>query len=202
MGRNYADHAAELNNPITGRPLLFIKPPSAVTPFEDSLMLAGRRGTHHYETEMALLIGSTLHRAGEAEVPGAIAGIGIGLDLTLRELQSELKAAGHPWERAKAFDGSCALSRFVVPPAHIDWDNIDIALEKNGARVQHGNTGQMLFPVISLLCEISGHFTLEPGDVVMTGTPAGVGELHHGDHLKAELSTLVSAQATVVVADD
>lgn len=198
VGRNYADHAAELNNPVPDVPLLFIKPATAMVAFSGSLHLPRRFGSHHYETEMTLLIGKPLCCCTEEEAREAIAGVGVGLDLTLRELQNSLKAKGHPWERAKAFDGSCVLSGFAVPGSSVDFQNLDIRLWRNGALAQDGNTGQMLFPVLPLLCEISRSFTLLPGDVVMTGTPRGVGELQNGDTLAAELGTLVTANATVI----
>lgn len=198
VGRNFADHAAELNNPVPDEPLLFIKPSTAMVPFANRLRLHGRHGCHHYETEMALLIGKSLTCCNEQEAEAAIAGLGIALDLTLRQQQDALKAKSYPWERAKAFDGSCVLSTFVGLPPRIDFQNIDIRLWRNGELVQNGNTSGMLFPVLPLLCEISRTFTLVPGDIVLTGTPKGVGELQQGDTLRAELGTLVAAEAAVV----
>jgi len=198
VGRNFADHAAELNNAVPDQALLFLKPASAMVAFTNPLRLASRFGCTQYETEMTLLIGKRLSCCKEKEASTAIAGLGIGLDLTLRELQSDLKAKGYPWERAKAFDGSCVLSSFIAVNDGIDLQNIRVRLWRNGRLAQDGNTELMLFPVLSLLQDISRSFTLMPGDVVMTGTPKGVGELHEGDKLVAELGTLVSAEATVV----
>ena len=198
VGRNYADHASELNNPVPEQPLLFIKPASAVIPFAGKLVIPRRVENPHYETEMTLLIDRNLSCCDESEALSGIAGLGIGLDLTLRALQSELKAKGHPWERAKAFDGSCVLSSFVPYLPGIDLQGLDIRLWRNSRCVQDGNTRQMLFPVLPLLCEISRVFSLQAGDVVMTGTPKGVGPLENGDRLVAELDDLVSESCTVV----
>jgi 2-keto-4-pentenoate hydratase/2-oxohepta-3-ene-1,7-dioic acid hydratase in catechol pathway len=197
VGRNYAAHAHELNNPLPEEPLLFIKPATAVTAFTGTLALAAELGVHHYETEMTVLIGKPLSRATRQQAGEAIAGLGVGLDLTLRTQQDDLKAKRYPWELAKAFDGSCVLSAFTPCSPAVDIQDLDVRLWRNGELVQAGNTGQMLFPVLALLERMSRYFTLLPGDVVMTGTPKGVGELRNGDTLRAELGTLVAAQASV-----
>ncbi|MAT51367.1 MAG: isomerase/hydrolase [Porticoccaceae bacterium] len=196
VGRNYAAHARELNNPVPESPLLFIKPFTAVVFLDQPLILRKALGPCHYETEMTVLIGKRLSECDPDQARDAIAGVGIGLDLTLRALQDQLKADGHPWEKAKAFDGSCALSRFA-PYKGGDLQSLDVRLERNGRRVQSGNTAQMCFPVVDLLCEISRFFTLLPGDVVFTGTPEGVGALEEGDHLRLMLGDLVSVETSV-----
>lgn len=201
VGRNYSDHIVELNNDVPTEPILFIKPTTAMVSFSGFIKLARRFGIHHYETEMTLLIGKKLQCCNEKEARDAIAGVGVGLDLTLRSLQNSLKAKGHPWERAKAFDGSCVLSRFVILDNTLDLQNIKLCLWRNDELVQNTNTGQMLFPVLTLLCDISRTFTLMPGDIVMTGTPRGVGELLAGDKLKAELDSLITEE-TIVINDD
>ena len=189
VGRNYADHARELDNDIPAEPLLFIKPASAIVPFMPTLIIPGRFGDIDYETEMTVLVGDKT----------TIAGVGIGLDLTRRELQRELKQKGHPWERAKAFDGSAVLSPFVPFDDQIDLQRLSLRLWRNGECVQDGNTGDMLFPVAPLLTKISDVFSLYPGDVIMTGTPAGVGRLAHGDALIAELDNLVRVETRVAI---
>jgi len=186
VGRNYAAHAAELNNPLPAAPILFIKPATAAVALENSFSIPRDLGAVHHETELAILIGTKLCNANAAEAAAAIAGIGIALDLTLRDVQDQLKKDGHPWERAKAFDGAYPVSDFVSPHA-VDLQNLTIQLWRNGTLQQDGNTQQMLFPVIALLCEISRNFTLLPGDIVSTGTPAGVGPLQVGDQLIATL---------------
>jgi len=116
-------------------------------------------------------------------VPAAIAGLGLALDLTLRDLQAQLKQDGHPWEKAKGFDGACPLAPFVKLDWLPDWDNLSYSLWLNGELRQRGKSAHMLTPILDLVAYISSYFTLQPGDVVLTGTPAGVGELQHGDKL-------------------
>ena len=187
VGRNYAAHAAELDNPIPEEPLLFIKPATAAVPMAEPIHLPAGRGSCHFEGELALLIGERLTSANPADVPGAIAGLGLALDLTLRELQSKLKTDGHPWEKAKAFDGACPLSPFVKLDWLPDWDALTFTLWLNNEIRQRGKTAHMLTPILDLTAYISSYFTLEPGDVILTGTPAGVGELLHGDRLILQL---------------
>ncbi|AWF83010.1 fumarylacetoacetate hydrolase family protein [Microbulbifer sp. A4B17] len=187
VGRNYADHTAELNNPVPEEPLLFIKPATSVVSMAEPIHLPLGRGSCHFEGELALLIGKRLSNANVAEAPGAIAGLGLSLDLTLRDLQTKLKKAGQPWEKAKGFDKSCPLSPFVKLDWLPDWDKLSYYLWLNGELRQQGKTENMLTPILDLVAYISSYFTLEPGDVVLTGTPAGVGELHHGDKLSMQL---------------
>ena len=198
VGRNYAEHAKELNNPIPAEPLLFIKPSTAIAPLAEPIVLSPSRGPVHYETEIALLIGTRLSGdVSEAEACQAIAGVGLALDLTLRELQDQLKAKGHPWERAKAFDGACPLSLFVPVADVPGLSELSLELQINGTLRQQGSAEQMITPIPRLLQQIAEVFTLLPGDVVITGTPAGVGVLHAGDQLQAAIPGLL-AQATAV----
>lgn len=198
VGRNYADHAKELNNPIPTEPMLFIKPATAAVVLEQPFSIPAELGSVHFETEMSVLIGSTLTNASEADAKKAIVGVGVGLDLTLRDLQDALKSKGHPWEKAKAFDGACPLSAFVSPDKIDDLQNVQIRLRVNGDIRQDGNSASMLNQVIPLICYISQFFTLEPGDVVMTGTPAGVGPINAGDQIQVELVGVLSAQTSVL----
>lgn len=197
VGRNYADHAKELGNAVPSSPLLFIKPATALTPMSDSISLPAGFGPCHHELEMALLIGQPLSKAKAADCRAAIAGIGLALDLTLRELQDELKKKGHPWERAKSFDGACPLSEFVPFDSAMDFSSLTLRLSRNGLVQQQGSCGDMLFSVEALLSEISDSFSLKPGDVVLTGTPAGVGPLSAGDKLIAELDSLLRVETIV-----
>ena len=185
VGRNYAEHARELNNPIPSEPLLFIKPSTSVVPLADGFRLPVGRGAVHYETEIALLIGSPLSGiVSPADAAAAIAGVGLALDLTLRELQDQLKAKGHPWERAKAFDAACPLSPFVRLDQAPALNATALELKINGQVRQQGTTADMITPIVALLQHIAGVFSLLPGDVVITGTPAGVGVLNPGDELE------------------
>lgn len=187
VGRNYADHAAELNNPIPTEPMLFIKPASSVVPMEQPFAVPQGLGSVHFETEMSILIGERLQHADLSAANAAIAGVGLGLDLTLRDVQDKLKSKGHPWEKAKAFDGACPLSVFVKPEQVADLQDQQIRLRVNGEVRQDGNSSHMLNQVLPLISYISAYFTLEPGDVVLTGTPAGVGPIQPGDQLQVEL---------------
>ncbi len=199
VGRNYAEHAKELNNPIPAEPILFIKPSTALVPMEQNWAIPTDRGACHIETEMALLIGEPLTQASESDCLAAIVGVGIGYDLTLRERQSTLKEKGHPWEVAKAFDGSCPQSAFIGVDG-IDWSTVKLQLVRNESLQQDGCSGDMICPIAPLLAFISQHFTLLPGDVVLTGTPAGVGPIAVGDRLCASLNGEALRVESVVAA--
>jgi 2-keto-4-pentenoate hydratase/2-oxohepta-3-ene-1,7-dioic acid hydratase in catechol pathway len=202
VGRNYAAHAAELNNPVPSAPLLFMKPASAAARLEQPLALPTGLGAVHHEMELCVLIGKPLTCADPRAASAAIAGIGLALDLTLRDVQDQLKKDGHPWERAKAFDGAYPMSEFIDAEG-LDLNNLSIQLWRNGKLQQNGNTGQMLFAIDRLIAEISRNFSLLPGDIVSTGTPAGVGPLASGDVLIATLGKTAPADllrvATTVI---
>ena len=183
IGRNYLDHIRELNNAAPETPILFMKPATSLVGLDEPIRLPAGRGECHHEVELAVLVGQTLHDVDAATAHCAVAGYGIALDLTLRDLQNELKKKGHPWETAKAFDGSCPLSPFLQPEALADPQATDLMLRVNGEPRQQGNTRLMMIGIFDLLAYISTHFTLRPGDVVLTGTPAGVGPLRSGDQL-------------------
>lgn len=187
VGRSYKEHAAELNNPVPDQPLLFIKPATSLVPLDMPLMLPKGLGAVHHELEVALLIGRRLCHAEPGHALEAVVGVGLALDLTLRDVQDALKAKGQPWERAKAFDGACPISPFALPEALNDLQHIDFSLSINKVERQVGNTSMMMWSIGHLLAEMSRCFTLNPGDVVLTGTPKGVGELHRGDELEMVL---------------
>ncbi|WP_114416754.1 fumarylacetoacetate hydrolase family protein [Marinospirillum perlucidum] len=198
VGRNYAEHAAELNNPVPKQPLLFMKPATAAVDLEQApLELPKDAGEVHYETEIAVLVGKRLQKADPDQVFAAIAGVGLALDLTLRDLQTQLKQKGHPWELAKAWDDSCPLTALVKAEKVEDWQALELSLSINGEERQRGQASQMLTPLAQLLSYISQHFTLEEGDLVLTGTPAGVGPLHSGDQLELELKGYLQASTQV-----
>jgi 2-keto-4-pentenoate hydratase/2-oxohepta-3-ene-1,7-dioic acid hydratase in catechol pathway len=196
VGRNYAEHAKELNNPVPTSPVLFIKPSTAAVCMEQPFTIPEQQGRCDHELEMTVLIAQPLKNASLEQAKAAIAGLGMGLDLTLREVQEGLKQKAHPWERAKAFDGSCPMSKFVAYDGR-NLQTIELELWRNDHLQQRGNSQDMLFPVLELLVEISENFTLLPGDVVLTGTPAGVGPLYRGDKLKARLDDLLSVETEV-----
>ncbi|SDI36178.1 fumarylacetoacetate hydrolase family protein [Pseudomonas panipatensis] len=188
VGRNYAEHAKELNNPVPTEPLLFIKPGSCVVPSEGGFAIPEGRGDVHYEAEIAVLIGKPLSRQpSREEVLDAISGYAPALDLTLRDVQAKLKEKGLPWELAKSFDGAFVLAPFVSADHFPDPADIGIRLSIDGEVRQDGNSRDMLNPIVPLIQHICGHFSLQPGDVVSTGTPVGVGPLKHGNALVLEL---------------
>ena len=187
VGRNYAEHARELNNPILDEPMLFMKPVTSLVDISRPIDINRTRGSVHHELEIAVLIGDILARCTKHQASSAIIGVGVALDLTLRDLQNELKQKGHPWEKAKAFDGSCPLSAFEPIGSFRSLDNIELQLSVNGKIRQKGTSGQMLTDILSLIEYASRWFSLLPGDVVLTGTPAGVGSLAPGDQLQIDL---------------
>jgi 2-keto-4-pentenoate hydratase/2-oxohepta-3-ene-1,7-dioic acid hydratase in catechol pathway len=187
VGRSYKEHAAELDNPVPEQPLLFIKPATSLVALDVPLLLPKGQGAVHHELEVALLIGRRLCHTEPGHALEAVVGVGLALDLTLREVQEQLKAKGHPWERAKAFDGSCPISPFALPEVLDDLQHLDFSLKVNGLERQAGNTAMMLWSIGELLAEMSRCFTLNPGDVVLTGTPKGVAELKPHDELDMQL---------------
>lgn len=189
VGRSYADHAKELGNAIPDQAVLFMKPPSALTTLGAGITWDTALGSCHYECELTLRIDQALKGETDPErVLAAVGAVTLGLDLTLRDVQDDLKAKGQPWERAKAFDGSCVLADWVaVDDVVKDWKNIHYSLHVNNELRQKGDTSLLIFDVASLLIEINQIFSLEPGDVIMTGTPAGVAALKSGDQLSMTL---------------
>lgn len=188
VGRNYAEHAKEMGSDVLEQPMLFIKPATSAQPFSDACMASSRGYDVHYELELAVLVGAKLKEASVETAAAAIAGVGLGLDLTLRDLQRELKANGHPWEAAKGFDGSCPLSDFAkFDPSTMQFEHFALTLKVNNEVRQHGKCSDMVFSVPDLLSYASKMFTLMPGDVVLTGTPAGVGKFVTGDQIRGQL---------------
>ncbi|CZF80838.1 Fumarylpyruvate hydrolase [Grimontia celer] len=197
IGRNYVEHVQELNNPIPDEPVLFIKPATSIVGTDSALALSESLAPIHYEAELSVLISKPLTKAKPEEVLDAIVGVGVALDLTRREAQSKLKEKGLPWELAKAFDGSCVQSPFV-PLEGFDLSATTYGLDINGKPTQRGDTSLMINPVVDLICHLTQYFTLAPGDIVLTGTPKGVGKLADGDALTLTLSDQVLAEFSCV----
>ncbi len=185
VGRNYAAHARELNNPVPESPLLFIKPATSLSVLPGDFPIPA--SDCHYEAEIAVSVGRTLSKVSAIDAQQGVGGIGLALDLTKRALQSELKAQGHPWELAKAFDGACPMGPFLAADSFSALDKLEFTLHVNDQLRQHGRSADMLVGIPELLAYVSQHFTLREGDIVLTGTPQGVGELHHGDRIRLEL---------------
>ena len=183
IGRNYINHAKELNNPIPEKPMFFLKP-------ETSLLLKNRPFYYpdfskeiHYETEIVIKINRLGKHIEEQFAHRYYSEIGLGIDFTARDLQRECKAKGHPWEIAKAFEHSAPISENFINKEDLP-ENINFRLEFNGKIVQNGNTKDMIFSVDKIISYVSQFFTLKIGDLIFTGTPAGVGEIKIGDNLK------------------
>ncbi|MBL0044118.1 MAG: fumarylacetoacetate hydrolase family protein [Flavobacteriales bacterium] len=189
IGRNYRDHAKELGNAIPDEPVFFLKPTTACLYPGQLIRLKPQLGEIHHELELVVMVDSYASNVPKAMALGLIASFTLGLDLTARDVQNELKAKGLPWEKAKAFDGSAVLGEVELPmTAGTNLQGFDIQLKRNGAVVQHGNTSEMLFSVADIISHVSNYITLEPGDLIFTGTPAGVGPITHGDLLEGFLN--------------
>lgn len=197
VGRNYAAHIAELGNVPDTMPLVFLKPLRALVPPGGQFALPAHSKDVQHECELVLLIGRDADNLTPATAPQAIAGYGIGLDLTARDIQSELKQKGHPWTRAKGFRGAACVSDFVDAARVEDPARLRFALKVDGELRQSGDTAMMLFGVHRLVAWLSTEYGLSAGDLIYTGTPAGVGGVHPGNVLDAELAGLVSARWTV-----
>ena len=189
VGRNYAAHAEELGNEVPSSPILFMKPASSVVSTRHDVIRPNPEifGGTHYEAELCIQLSTDLSMATIEEAQQAVGGVTLGLDLTLRDLQSTLKEKGHPWERAKCFDGACVLADWLDPQAFGNLHDVHYQLAINDKLVQDGDSALMLFPVYELLVNISHAFSLQAGDVIMTGTPSGVGVLQAGDKLTLTL---------------
>ncbi len=197
LARNYVDHIRELGNETPAQPVLFMKPATAVIFDGDTIRIPSFSRECHYEVELALLIGRGGKNIPEEAALDHLAGYGVALDMTLRDVQNELKKKGLPWEIAKGFDTSCPLSVFVPAEAVADPQELRLRLEINGELRQDGTTDHMIHPVRRIVSHVSSLFTLEPGDVILTGTPAGVGPVCSGDKLRAELVGLAMLEVTV-----
>lgn len=187
IGRNYAAHARELNNPVPGEPVVFIKPASSVVADGESIVIPPQSTDVHYEAELVVAIGTVGKNIPVAEAMNYVAGYGIGIDVTARDLQQVAKEKSLPWSIAKGFDTFAPISNFVATSALPNPDDISYTLDINGERRQIGLTSHMLFPIPFLIHYLSSIFTLNPGDLIFTGTPEGVGKLNPGDKLTASL---------------
>ncbi|MPV85685.1 fumarylacetoacetate hydrolase family protein [Ostreibacterium oceani] len=187
VGRNYADHASELGNAIPSSPVLFMKPWDNLADLTKPIQIPTHLGGVHHELEIIVEIGQPLKAPSKEQARQAIRRIGLGLDLTLRDIQNELKNKRLPWERAKCFIGSCPIAWATIDTTLIDLNHLSLRFFKNRTQQQSGNSAQMLFSIVDLIRDISRQFTLQMGDIIMTGTPAGVSTLSQGDQLRCEL---------------
>jgi len=188
IGRNYAEHIAELNNERPSEPVLFLKPDSAILRNNDPFYLPDFSNDIHYEVEMVLKISKIGKNIETKFAHKYYDEIGIGIDFTARDLQSKLKEKGLPWEKAKAFNGSAPISNFINKEELGDLKNLKFDLKINGETRQSGDTAMMLWDFDAIIAEMSKYFTLKKGDLIFTGTPAGVGKVNMGDRLVASIA--------------
>lgn len=185
IGRNFIEHANELNNPVPVDPVFFMKPESAIIRAGLPFYYPDFSRDIHYETELVLRINKLGKHISEKFAHTYYDTIGIGIDFTARDLQSICKKKGLPWEMAKAFDGSAPVSALVPKSKFADINDINFSLKKNGQLVQKGNSGMMIFTFDKIISYVSRFVTLKIGDLIFTGTPAGVGSVEIGDKLEA-----------------
>lgn len=187
IGRNYAEHAKELENEVPTKPVFFLKPDSALVSSNRPFPYPDFSRDVHHELEVVFRISQHGKGIGEEHADRFVDGIGLGIDFTARDLQGEMKKKGLPWEIAKAFDHSAPVSRFRPLSEYDDIHNLTFRLDLNGRTVQEGNTSLMIFSYEKIIAYVSRFITLEKGDLVFTGTPAGVGPVAVDDRLEAYL---------------
>ena len=186
IGRNYAEHAKELGNEIPENPVIFMKPDTAILKKGSDFYIPEFSDDVHYELEVVLKISKGGKYIQEEKASNYFEEIGLGIDFTARDLQSQLKAKGLPWELAKGFDGSAVVSEFYKK-SDFDMRNLSFSLMKNKEKVQDGNTSMMIFSPEKIIAFVSQYFTLKTGDLIFTGTPQGVGKVAENDILQAFL---------------
>lgn len=187
IGRNYADHAKELGNDVPDEPVVFMKPKSALLQAHTPFYYPEFTNELHFEAELVLRICKNGKYIQERHASNYYNGITVGIDFTARDIQDEAKKKGLPWEKAKAFDNSAAVGKFVDITPDLNKKNINFSLLKNKELMQKGNSGNMIFSFDSIISHVSNYFSLNIGDIIFTGTPAGVGECVVGDELEVKL---------------
>ncbi|MEE9361316.1 MAG: fumarylacetoacetate hydrolase family protein [Cellulophaga sp.] len=187
IGRNYTEHIEELSNECPEEPVVFIKPDSAVLPKEQDFYIPEFSNEIHYEVEVLVKIKKVGKHIETKFASNYYDEISLGIDFTARDLQSKLKAKGLPWEKAKGFDGSAVIGKWLPKSNFEDVNNLEFSLKKNNEIVQKGNTGLMLWKIDTLISYVSKYFMLKKGDVIFTGTPSGVGKIEANDYLSGIL---------------
>lgn len=188
VGRNYVNHAKELKNEIPTEPVIFLKPETAILPKRNPFFIPDFTNEVHYEAELVIRINKIGKNIQEKFAHKYYDEVTVGLDFTARDLQQKLKEKGLPWEKAKAFDGSAAVGKFISLDKIKDFENLEFTLHKNGELAQKGNPQQMIFSIHKLIAYVSQYFTLKIGDLIYTGTPAGVGKVKKDDQLELKLN--------------
>ena len=186
IGRNYVDHAKELNNPVPAKPVFFMKPDSAILLKNNPFFIPPFSQDIHYEVELVIKIKKIGKFIDKKFTHKYYDEVGLGIDFTARDLQSRLKEKGLPWEKAKAFDGSAVVGDFM-DKSELDMSQLRFQLMKNGEVVQDGDSTHMLWGIDEIISYVSQYFTLKIGDLIFTGTPAGVGKVASEDILEGTL---------------
>ncbi|MBP9098357.1 MAG: fumarylacetoacetate hydrolase family protein [Ferruginibacter sp.] len=184
IGRNYADHAKELGNEIPDEPVVFMKPKSALLQSHTPFYYPEFTNELHYECELVLRVCKNGKYVQERHASNYYNGITVGIDFTARDIQDECRKKGLPWEKAKAFDNSAAVGKFIDITPGFNPKTVNFSLNKNAEQVQKGNSGSMIFSFDNIISHVSNYFSLNIGDLIFTGTPAGVGECVVGDELE------------------
>lgn len=187
IGRNYGEHAKELNNPVPAQPIVFMKPDTALVKGNKPFFYPDFSSDVHHELEIVIKIGRVGKNILEAFASRYYDELTVGIDFTARDIQQKSKEKGLPWETAKAFDHSAPVGNFVSKSDYPDVHQLNFGLMLNDKQVQSGNTSAMIFTFEYLIAYVSRFFTLQMGDLIFTGTPAGVGPVKPGDHLVADL---------------
>ncbi len=185
LARNYAEHAKEMNSDVHKKPVFFLKPPSALISPDEPIILPGMSKRVDHEVELAVIIGKRAKRIPKEKAMDYVLGYTVILDITARDLQREAIETGLPWSLAKGFDTFAPVGPRVVDKRELSVEDLEIGLKVNGELRQLGRTSEMIFKVQEIIEYVSAIMTLEPGDIIATGTPAGVGPLRHGDHVEA-----------------
>jgi 2-keto-4-pentenoate hydratase/2-oxohepta-3-ene-1,7-dioic acid hydratase in catechol pathway len=187
IGRNYAAHAKELKNEVPEKPVVFLKPETALLPKKNPFFIPDHSSDVHHELELVVRICKVGKSIEERFARRYYDAVTVGIDFTARDIQQECKEKGLPWELAKAFDGSAPVGKFKTLSDEQDIQNLQIKMMKNGVLVQEANTSAMLFNVNYIISYVSSFITLKIGDLIFTGTPAGVGPVKIGDQLECYL---------------
>ena len=191
VGRNFRDHCAELNNPVPKEPMLFLKPTSSYVFENNPIVIPKTCSSLHHEVELGVVISKTGSNISKADAMNHIGGYVLALDMTARDWQSKAKEQGKPWSCAKGFDTACPLSKFIPIDAIPDPHNVQLWLNVNGVEKQNGTTSNMIFTIPVLVSYISQIMKLEEGDLILTGTPEGVGPVVNGDVINCGIKDVI-----------
>ena len=198
IGRNYVEHVRELSNVVPTKPVVFIKPASCLVAPKEKIHFPKHGNELHHEVEIVVKVGREGRASTEEEALSFISSLTVGLDLTLRDVQKDLKQKGLPWEIAKAFEQSAPIGEFIPYDGSLDLKNISFGCKVNGIERQRGNTGEMIFSIGELLVHLSKIWVLRPGDLIYTGTPSGVGPLRIRDCIEVESAPIGSFSWSII----